>query len=49
LYACMYHRIDSPAATSDAWYEFNVRRREATRLKGGWAPPAPTACPAYSD
>jgi hypothetical protein len=49
LYACMYHRIDSPAATRDAWYEFNVRRREATRLKGGWAPPAPTACPAYSD
>jgi hypothetical protein len=50
LYACMYRRnVPSRPAIADEWYEFNVRRREATRLKGGWAPPAPTACPAYSD
>ena len=49
LYACMYRHADSRLATHHAWYEFNMRRREAARLKGGWSPPAPTACPAYSD
>jgi hypothetical protein len=43
----MYHRVDLRLTSHDAWYEFNLRRREAARLKGGWAPPAPTACPNY--
>jgi hypothetical protein len=50
LYACMYRRNTSARPVPrDAWYESNLRRREAVRLIGGWAPPGPTECPGYSD